>query len=505
MDRGSNTSAQRAERRDAAPLFEALQTYRDGRRASFHVPGHKAGAAYADEPGAAAWAAIGAFDATELRGLDDLHAPSGAIAEAQALAAECFGAERTYFLVGGSTVGNLAVLHAVAGADDTVVMQRSVHKSAIHGLMLTGAAAVFAFPRRDEASGLYGGIAAESVREALRRHPGAAAVFVTNPSYYGVASELEPIAREAHAHGVPLIVDEAHGAHFGFHDRFPRSALSQGADAVIQSTHKMLPAMTMGAMLHVQGERIDRGRLETYLRMLQSSSPSYPILASLDWARRALDKRGPALFEASLAAVDGFAAAIDGKLRAAGQRFGRQPADDPMKLLLYDREGRLSGFALQEALADAGVYAEMADERYVVCACSAATTADDMETLESALAQIASRTPAKKKEIRQLSSNTTLLRSPLLSEPVRFREAAPAKRPGAGTRDASLEEAAGEISDEFVIPYPPGIPLLYPGERIEADTVETLLRLRAEGASMQGVSDRKLRRIRVRDGNRFDS
>ncbi|MCI3923293.1 aminotransferase class I/II-fold pyridoxal phosphate-dependent enzyme [Paenibacillus sp. TRM 82003] len=484
-----------------APLFEALEMYRLKRKASFHVPGHKAGAAYVSDPTAAAWAAIGEIDATELNGLDDLHAPSGAILEAQSLAAACFGAERTYFLVGGSTVGNLSALHAVAGAGDVVVMQRNAHKSAIHALMLSGASAVFALPERNMESGLAGGIGAEAVREALTRNPEAKAVFVTNPSYYGVASNLAPLASAAHAFGVPLIVDEAHGAHFGFHPRFPSSALSLGADVVIQSTHKMLSAMTMGAMLHVQGERVDRERLEAYLRMLQSSSPSYPILASLDWSRRALHVQGARLFEPSLAAIDGFAMRLStGDI--AGGRFGLQPTDDPMKLLLFDVEGGLSGLALQEALTEEGVYIEMADERYAVCACSAATTGSDLSELERALSEIASRKPAEKKEIRHFFTNTNLLRSPVLSEPIRFRLGDDRAASG---REVGLEDAAGEICDELVIPYPPGIPLLYPGERIGEETVATLLRLRAEGASIQGAADRQLLRIRVRDGNRFDS
>jgi len=487
-----------------APLLDALVEYRRRRRASFHVPGHKAGAAYPPDPDAAAWLkAVGGFDATELPGLDDLHAPSGAIEAAQALAADCFGAERTYFLIGGSTVGNLAAIHAAVAPGELLVMQRDAHKSAMHALMLRGAGAVFAMPAEDEATGLLGGVSAETVARALDKHPEAKAVFVTSPNYYGIPADIRAIAEAAHARGKPLIVDEAHGAHFGQHPRFPASALRQGADVVIQSTHKMLPAMTMGAMLHVGSARIPHRRIESYLRMLQSSSPSYPIMASLDWTRRELHTRGATLFEPALRAIDGLEAA----LRAtANGRFGVVATADPMKPLVYDTAGDCTGYELLERLADAGVYAELATERFVVLACSSATSFEDIERLRGALQEIASRFPAKKKEIQRISSNMYALGALSLSAPVYFKaeDAISAASPHE-TRDVPWEEAVGETCAEMVIPYPPGIPILLPGEPITASAAAALLRLREQGASVQGVRDRTLRKIGVLRRNPYYS
>lgn len=477
-----------AQHPNQAPLLEALEAYHKRRKAGFHVPGHKAGAGFSGAPAGVPWLlGVGGYDATELPGLDDLHAPVGAIAEAQALAAACYGAQHSYFLVGGSTAGNLAAIHAAANRGDYIIMQRNVHKSAIHALQLSGIGAVFVSPEQDACTERLTGVSTQRVEEALERYPEAKAVFLTNPNYYGMTTPLEGIAEAAHARGIPLIVDEAHGAHFGFHPRFPRSALQAGADVVVQSTHKMLSAMTMGAVLHVNGNYMSRERLELYLGMLQSSSPSYPIMASIDWARREVHTKGAALYEPALTAIDGMAHVL-----ADHPRFALYRTDDPMKPLLYDRSGTLSGFILLEKLAEAGVYTEMADEHYVVCACSSSTTQEDVNFLLEALDAISNRFPSEKKEIRPIFSNINLLQSPGLSKPVYVRT-----RTDCESEVVSIDSVAGTYSAEMVIPYPPGIPLLYPGEMITEEAAAALLRYRAESASVQGITDRTLQTIRI--------
>lgn len=477
-----------------APLVEALQRYRNRRKASFHVPGHKAGAAYRTDPGAAPWlGAIGAYDATELPGLDDLHEPEGAIREAQQLAAECFGAEHSFFLVGGSTVGNLAAIHAVCSRGELILMQRNVHKSAIHALMLSGAGAVFIHPIYDHKAELYGGIRAEDAAEALERYPEAKAIFLTSPNYYGmVTEELEKIADLAHARGIPLIVDEAHGAHFGFSDRFPKSALQCGADVVIQSTHKMLPALTMGAMLHVNGGRINIERIQWYLRMLQSSSPSYPIMASLDWARWKLQSEGAALFAPGLEAAD----RIRAECEAPGRRFGVYPVDDPMKLLLFDRQRQLTGFALSSALADRGIYSEMADERYVVLAAGPATSLEDSAALLEALEQMERTDSAERQENSHNFTNNIQIHSPSISPPI-VLEHALQRLQLQSTAAVEIDSSVGAQCAEMVVPYPPGIPLLFPGETITQESVDAFIRIRDGGGSIQGLKDRSLKTIQV--------
>ncbi|MEC0200985.1 aminotransferase class I/II-fold pyridoxal phosphate-dependent enzyme, partial [Paenibacillus taichungensis] len=247
------------------------------------------------------------LDVTEISGTDDLHHPEGVILEAQQLAADCFGAEESFFLVGGSTSGNLSLLLTVCNEPNSLVLvQRNVHKSIIHGLMLAGARAVFLEPWVDPTSGLAVMPSLETVQAAVQAHSEAKGVLVTLPNYYGMGTDLKPIAEVCHEAGMPLLVDEAHGAHYGQHPDLPASALSCGADGVVQSTHKMLSAFTMGAMLHVQGTRLNRSLLRQRLAMVQSSSPSYPVMASLDLARRLLHTQGANAFTAGLAAVDAF-------------------------------------------------------------------------------------------------------------------------------------------------------------------------------------------------------
>jgi arginine/lysine/ornithine decarboxylase len=483
-----------------APLFESLLKHRERSAAGFHVPGHKSGKGI--DPQAAAWLGnVCAVDLTELTGLDDLHHPEGVIREAERLAAACFGAEETFFLVGGSTVGNLALLLTVCEPGDLIVVQRNAHKSVIHGLMLAGARAVFVHPRRDRESGLATGIDPAAVERALEQYPEAKAVFITNPNYYGMGVDVAAVAEAAHARGKPLLVDEAHGAHFGFHPEVPPSAMSCGADAAVQSTHKMLTAMTMGAMLHVQGPRIDRDALRVRLAMLQTSSPSYPIMASLDLARRQMDTEGRAFLERGLAAVARFDRGL--RERPWFGRIGASPSaayvtSDPFKRAVFDATGTLTGFELMRALERHGVFAEMADSRHVLFAFSPASDIRDADVLLDALDRVRGEYGLERPAARlaaEPADDDDWPRPDDISAPVRFGLLAAGRTPA--VESVPLERAAGRLAAEIVVPYPPGIPLLYPGEPIDARTVERLARLAGYGAKFQGAADAKLRSIRV--------
>ncbi|MEK3874504.1 MULTISPECIES: aminotransferase class I/II-fold pyridoxal phosphate-dependent enzyme [unclassified Paenibacillus] len=577
-----------------APLYEALMQYMKKNDVSFHVPGHKNGQALRGEmpPEQDLLSRVMEIDATEITGTDDLHHPEGAIREAQQLAAAQFGAEETFFLVGGSTAGNLALILSVCTAPgDVLLVQRNVHKSVIHGLMLAGAHAVFLAPRLDAPSGLATIPPAETVREALRRYPGAKGLLVTHPSYYGMGASLRPLAELCRAHSVPLLVDEAHGAHYGQHPALPESALAQGADGVVQSTHKMLTALTMGAMLHVQGGLIDRALLRQRLAMLQSSSPSYPIMASLDVSRSLLAAQGPALFAGGLAAAAAARSGLDklprfGFVKPPGASGGAAAytIQDPFKLVIYDTTNRWSGYELQQRLEAEGCVPEMSDERYVVLAFGPGTTERDALRLLQALERIAvaaeesegasekskekaaettaqPATAAEKREAEQeeeqeeeqeasggdpaaeLSTwnispdpkpadpaiRNAEVRSqaaagigaqvtgtvidlepadcgsgidaeqadvlPGISEPVAF-SLAPLSQ---GEIEAiPVEDSAGRQAAEMIIPYPPGIPLLYPGETITEETRSRLIRLRHSGAKCQGAADPLLLTIQVK-------
>ncbi|MDF2938685.1 MAG: amino acid decarboxylase [Paenibacillaceae bacterium] len=482
---------------EKAPLLEALMERRRRRESSFHVPGHKFGASLQGEE-RDFFGSVMEIDYTEIEGLDDLHHPEGPILEAQRLAAECFGAEETFFLVGGSTAGNLALIGAVCQPDDLILVQRNAHKSVIHGLMLAHAQAVMLEPEVDRQTGLAAGVALRTLRTALDRYPQAKAVFLTNPNYYGMGWDLEPYVRMAHLAGLPLLVDEAHGAHFGLHAGVPVSALSCGADGVVQSTHKMLTAMTMGAMLHVQGNRIPRERLRERLAMLQSSSPSYPIMASLDIARRYAATRAGAEIGAGLEALSRFRETL-AELPPGGIRL-LEPAPeadaysfwDPFKLVVEDAAGERSGFQLLQELAGGGIVGEMADERFAVLAASPATGRDDLDRLACAIAALAGPARGRGSGSGHAAGDVPAAAASADSgcttavDPVSGPVAMGASGAGRG-EPMALEEAVGRRAAQAVVPYPPGIPLLIPGEMITAAAAERILRLYRAGAKFQGA------------------
>ncbi|WP_188542540.1 aminotransferase class I/II-fold pyridoxal phosphate-dependent enzyme [Paenibacillus segetis] len=487
------------ESKHSAPLYEALLEYKESAKASFHVPGHKDGQAYRTLHKASEYLTqVMDIDITEITGSDDLHHPEGIIKEAQQRAAQFFGADQTFFLVGGSTAGNLGLILSVcATPGDVLLVQRNVHKSVIHGLMLAHAKAVFLAPQIDEVSGLATIPSQTAVTEALRRYPNAKGLLVTSPNYYGMGSSLKPLVELCHDSGVPLLVDEAHGAHFGLHSVLPENALAQGADGVVQSTHKMLTALTMGAMLHVQGSKLDRKLLSQRLAMIQSSSPSYPIMASLDLSRSVLEAQGEVIFEDGLAAAQIIRDGIKKLPRfAVVEPRGTNDAytiQDPFKIVLYDVTGQWSGYELQEWLEAAGCIPEMSDDRYVVLALSQGTTRKDVDRLLQALEKLSENSAIH--EVNQLSTwNIGSKFGDEVSSPVQFGLSPISEEM---TEAVPIEQSAGRQAAEMIIPYPPGIPLLYPGETITDVILARLIELKKNKAKCQGAGDPLLATIRV--------
>ena len=492
-----------------APIVEALLIYEARDSVSLHVPGHKDGAAYAkwaaEDEGMAEicrrYAAMLRQDVTEVDGTDDLHYPTGAIREAQELAAACFGAEETHFLVGGSTSGNVAaVLTCCTQPGDLVLVQRNVHKSVLNGLRLAGARAVFLSPRVDHASGLATAPAAAAVQQALARYPQAKAVIACSPNYFGLGVDVQELAAAAHASNVPLIVDEAHGAHYGMHAALPSSALQAGADLVIQSTHKMLGGMTMSAMLHVQGPWVDRTRLKRMLTMVQSSSPSYPLLASLDMSRYMLAAKGEALFTEGLAAVQEVRQALNQLQHLSAMKTDAQLfTQDPYKLVIANPSGRWNGYRLLDELGSRGCVAEMADERYVVLLFSFASTKEDAKRLVEALndMEIELERTGNKAASADLQSRIPSIWSDqdsIDAEPISFSIYQEDQQESI---KIPVAESVGTCAAESVVPYPPGIPILYEGERITEQHVQLLQRLSAQGAKCQDIEDPTLQHIQV--------
>lgn len=482
-----------------APLFEKLQELALSPRSSFHVPGHKFGQDLAKDERYFLQQVM-SIDYTEIPGLDDLHDPHGIIEDAQELAANCYKTAKTFFLVNGSTVGNLALILSVCQRNDLIIVQRDVHKSIIHGLMLVGAQTVLLAPVWDEASGLTTGVDLEDVEKALQHYPEAKAVMLTNPSYYGRGMDLRAAAELVHAYHKPLLVDEAHGAHYGFHPEVPESAISCGADGVVQSTHKMLTALTMGAMLHIQGNLLHEDVIRQRLTMLQSSSPSYPIMASLDISRRLISTEGKQRLSAGLEAVHLFKQNIQQLpyFSIAACPTSNHETQDPFKVSVRDETATLTGYQLQRALENFGCIAEMADPVYVLLSFSLSSTKNDSQLLSEAFHDISKHFRLEKKELqRRITNINRLPQFTVEASPVLF-DFPDLKSDGTEEKKTvRLQDAASTRSAEMVIPYPPGIPLLYPGEMITTEMIEYLQQLSASGATFQGADEAHLRTIIV--------
>ena len=459
-----------------APLFEALQAYARRVRAPLHVPGHKMGRAAPPEWRAFLGEGGLAIDQTEAPGLDDLHAPEGVIAEAQRLAAAAFGAERSYFLVGGTTAGLHALILAACSPGASIAVPRHAHRSVLGALILAGLRPNWVQVTFDPELGLATGADPRSLREALR---GAAAAVLVHPTYYGIASDLASEIDLVHRAGLPVLVDEAHGAHFAFHPGLPPAALSLGADGVAQSVHKTGGSLTQSSLCHLgHGSRLKAARLEEMLRLVQTTSPSYLLMASLDVARRALALEGHQAWERALALADG-------ARRRIGALPGLRvyPTDDPTKLLIDVRGRSISGFRAAEWLWDeAGVAVEASGLTYVLAVLTPGDTAETVDVLVAALSRLPSDegVPALPPE------------PPWPEVVLSPREAYLGPK-----RAVPLREAVGRVAAELVAPYPPGIPVVAPGERLTCEVVEYLGHAAESGWHLQGPADPCLRSIQV--------
>ncbi|MBM7716872.1 aminotransferase class I/II-fold pyridoxal phosphate-dependent enzyme [Siminovitchia sp. FSL H7-0308] len=477
-----------------APLYEALCQYEESKRTSMHVPGHKDGRVF-DEGGYGHFSNILKIDATESVGIDDLHHPTDFIADAQALAANAFGADHTFFLVGGSTIGNIGTALTLCSPGDQILVQRNMHKSVFHGLLLAGARPIYIAPAIEPTTKAAMVSDVYYIEEALKKNPHVKAVWVTNPNYYGMSQNISGLAETCHKAGVPLIVDEAHGAHFGHADEVPPSALAQGADVVVQSTHKMLTAMTMASMLHVRGNRVSRERLAQVLGMIQSTSPSYPLLASLDLARRYLVEKGRKQLTETVARLEKRRIRLATELQSLNIWEGSQEVQyrDPLKWIISCKNETVTGYQLLDMFYEEGATAEISDPRNIVFLFSINEKEEDIDRVVKAVQSIDAKlkeTPGQKQEQKDI---------------VMFAEEGSVYKPHVSLQDAfhkprhkvSLEKAVGSLCGETVLPYPPGIPLLTPGEEITKSHVATIRQLHEMGAYFQSPSDDTMQTLYV--------
>src|SRR5919112_403372 len=481
-----------------APYLEAVVAYAFRGTARYHVPGHKGGPGA--DPGlrkAIGADALAADVPQDIHGID-LGASPTPYERAERLAAEAYGAERSWFLTNGATQGNHALCLALAPLGVRIVAQRNSHTSLIDGLVLSGGLPSFVAPEYDAELGITHAVTPAALEAALREAPDARAAFVVSPTYYGMAADVRSLAEVAHDAGVPLVVDQSWGPHFGFHDALPPTALSQGADAMVTSTHKIGGSLTQSAMLHV-GNRADPGRIDIgavarAIRLLRSTSPSSLLLASLDSARRQLVLHGEQLLHETLEAIDVARAkllTIEGIALVDESTVGRfgVAGYDPMRIVVDVRGTGRTGFEIADALRRSyDVHLEMPTQATLVFVVGLGDSV-------AALRRLAGDIEETVKRVARPGTTAAIVR-PMTS--IHNEMAVPPRDAFLGEAEVlPVEDAVGRISCEAISAYPPGIPALLPGERITAETVTYLRELAAGGARLHGASDPQFRTVTV--------
>jgi arginine/lysine/ornithine decarboxylase len=474
-----------------------MRWYRDAGMLSFSTPGHKRGRGLDGELRELYGEQALGLDIPVSGGVDEIHFTLDLWRKAEDLGADAWGAERTFYLVNGSSTGNQAFLLATLQPGDEIVVARDIHKSLLVALIHTGAKPIYVAPRLHPELNIGLGIDATDVADALDRHPNAKLVALVSPSYCGVASDLAGIANVAHARGVSLYVDEAWGPHFHFHPALPPSAMASGADGAVASTHKVLGAITQSAVLNIQGSLVDAPRVATAVGMSQTTSPAAYILASIDACRRQMALHGHELLERTielaaqarrrLRAISGVAV-LDGEALGVGSY-------DLTKLVIDVHGLGLTGFDVESILRQRfRINPEMSDLAGIVCLITIGDSQASIDRLVEAFETLA-------REHRGSGNG---------NGSARFRSSGAAVAPGrqamsprdafyARTRTVRLPDAVGEVSAELVIPYPPGIPVLAPGDVISPDKLEYLLHAARLGTYISGPADPSLATINIVD------
>jgi arginine decarboxylase len=478
-----------------APYLEAVTAYGFRGSTRFHIPGHKGGDGA--DPGLRT--ALGAqallLDLPlDIEGIDVGPTPTP-YERAERLAADAYGAERTWFLTNGATQGNHALCLALAPLGTRVVLQRNSHASLIDGLVLSGGLASFVAPEYDPELGMAHGVTPEALEAALARAPDARAAFIVSPTYYGMAADVDACVQVAHGAGVALVVDNAWGAHFGFHAALPPSPLTVGADAMIASTHKIVGSLTQSAMLHVaRTDLLDADAVARAVRLVRSTSPSSLLMASLDAARRQLAVHGEAQLDRTIAASARARDALDTipGCSVVGERLVGSPGIagwDPLRIVIDVRETGCTGYEVAAALrAGYDIYVELATHATVVLVLGLDQPVAPLERLAHDFAETVRR-------ISRPGEASSIARPP----------AALGHETAIAPRDAFLgvseavpvAEAIGRISCESIAGYPPGVPTLLPGERVTAEVIDYLRELTSVGARLHGAADPTFATVRV--------
>lgn len=455
-------------------LYDRLKAYSESDYYGFHMPGHKRNKKYVNAGLPCEW------DITEIEGFDDLHHAEGILKEAQEQAAQVYRADETHFLVNGSTVGLLSAVLGVTEREDTILVARNCHKSVYHAIDMNELRPVYLYPEFDSQAGLNTKVSVDDVEKALVENPKIRAVVIVSPTYDGVVSDVNAIAETVHKRGIPLIVDEAHGAHFGFHPYFPENSNVQGADIVIHSLHKTLPSLTQTALLHMNGTLVNREAVREYLHMLQSSSPSYIFMASIDSCVNLLKWEREALFEPYVKRLKELRKSLK-KLRRL--QLVETESYDRSKIVIAAGATGISGKELQKRLLlDYHLQMEMAAGNYVLAMTSVGDTEEGFGRLEQALFELDQSLEKKVSE----EMNIKPPKSELVYTTTQMKRMKKMQK-GEAVSVLPWKESIGFISMEYAYLYPPGTPMIVPGERITKEITDALRQYERLGFSIEGL------------------
>ena len=467
-------------------IFDKLKNYSDSDYYAFHMPGHKRNLDLMD--GTSPYL----IDITEIDGFDDLHHAEGLLKEAQERAAKVYHASETHFLINGSTAGIISAILGTTEKGDSILVARNCHKSVYHAIYLNELDPVYLYPKFDTEQGLSTEIDVADVQKALEEHPKIRAVMIVSPTYDGVVSDIEKIAEIVHEAGCLLIVDEAHGAHFGFDPYFPESANMYGADLVINSLHKTLPALTQTALLHVNGNMVNRRKEKQYLDMLQTSSPSYILMASIDacigMLEETLETHSDARSDYKYKNIFSEYANRIEALRKDLKRLkylkiiqtDNTDRYDRSKFVISVKHAPMSSHELYEILLHRyHLQMEMAAGNYVTAIMTCCDTADGWQRLGDALKEIDDFCVAADEPVQE---NRKLFAYPVLKQQISLTDALDAPK-----AQVPLTEAVGQTAGAFINLYPPGIPIVAPGEQITQEAVDVITRYRQMNLPVQGV------------------
>lgn len=474
----------------SAPLLDALVEYKERRVVPFDVPGHKQGRGTPELTAFLGKECL-SVDVNSMKPLDNLSHPTGVIRDAELLAAEAFGADAAFLIVGGTTAAVQAMIMSVCKNGDSIIIPRNVHKSAINALILCGIEPIYVDPGTHPALGISLGMEAAAVERAIKEHTGAKAVFVNNPTYYGVCTDLRRIVDAAHRAGMIALVDEAHGTHFYFGENLPVSAMAAGADMSAISMHKTGGSLTQSSLLVMKRDRVDPNYVRTIISLTQTTSASYLLMSSIDIARKTLATRGTEIFRQVIALAEYARTEVNniGGYYAFSREIinGGDIYDfDSTKLSIHTLKIGLAGIEVYDILRDDyAIQTEFGDMGNMLAIISVGDTNYNIERLVASLADI--------KRVRG-KEGIDLWDHEYVAPVVRL---SPQEAFYADRKLVSLMESVGEVSSEFVMCYPPGIPILAPGELVTQEALDYILYAKRKGSLLMGPQDMELEKIFV--------